>query len=65
MILNMAGIRQERPNKDPILNINKRLYRQSLNKKFDTHFESIEELEKIDSVSFLEIKLLTKNSRGK
>ena len=35
----MDSIRQERPNKGPILNFNKTHYRQSLNKKFDTHVE--------------------------
>ena len=33
----MNGNKQERPNECPILNFNKRLYRSSLNKKFDTH----------------------------
>ena len=37
MILNMDNIRQERSNEDLILNVNKKLYRQSLNKIFCTH----------------------------
>ena len=36
---NFKRFRQEMPNEGPILNSNKRLYRQSLNKKFDTHDE--------------------------
>ena len=32
-------MRQERPNERSILNFNERHHRQSLNKKFDTHFE--------------------------
>ena len=35
----MDNIRQERPNEGPILNIHKRHYSQSLNKKFSTHLE--------------------------
>ena len=35
----MEDIRQERSNKGPILSFNKRLSRQSLNKKFGIHFE--------------------------
>ena len=35
----MNDIRQERPNEGPILNFNKRLYKQSLNKKFGIHVE--------------------------
>ena len=52
IILNMDGIRQERPNEGPIWNFNERLYRQSLNKKFGTHvrkimvFKSLENYEK-------------------
>ena len=30
----MDGVRQERPNRGPIFNFNKKLYRQSLNNKF-------------------------------
>ena len=37
MILNMDNIRQERSYEDLILNVNKKLYRQSLNKIFRTH----------------------------
>ena len=35
----MDNIRQERPNNGPILNVNKKLYTQSLNKKFRTRVE--------------------------
>ena len=35
----MGGIKQGMPYKDPILNFSKRLYRQSLEKKFGTHVE--------------------------
>ena len=35
----MENIRQERPNEVPILNVNKKLYTQSLHKKFGTHVE--------------------------
>ena len=37
MILNMDNIRQERSNEGQILKVNKKFYRQSLNKKFRTH----------------------------
>ena len=36
-IINMDDIRQERPNEDPILKLNKRLKQIALNKKFSTH----------------------------
>ena len=39
MIINMDDIKQERPNKGPILKLNKRLEKTSLNKKFDTHIK--------------------------
>ena len=35
----MDKTRQERPNEGPFLNVNKKLYRQSLNKTFSTHVE--------------------------
>ena len=35
----MDNIRQESPNECPILNVNKKLYRQPVNKKFGTHVE--------------------------
>ena len=62
----MDDIRQERPNEGPILNFNKRLYGESLNRKFGTHIEKymfFKTLKKINSVSFLEIKLLAENAR--
>ena len=37
MFLNKDDIKQERPNGGPILNFNKRLYRQYLSKKFEIH----------------------------
>ena len=37
MILNMDNIRQERSDEGQILKINKKFYRQSLNKTFHTH----------------------------
>ena len=45
----MGDISQERPNEGPILSFNKKLYRLSLNKRFDTHVENsivFKELEK-------------------
>ena len=35
----MDNIGQEKPKKGPMLNVNEKLYRQSLNKKFGTHIE--------------------------
>ena len=73
MIFNMGAIRQERPNESPILNFNKRLYSESLNKKFATLVKKSKSLrtwknkqclEKINSASFLEIKLLAENHCG-
>ena len=63
----MDGITQERPNECPILNFHKTHYRQSLNKTFGTHVEKsmfFKTLKKINSVSFLKIKLLAKNRLG-
>ena len=71
MILNMGDIRQESSNDGSILNFNKRLYRQSLNNTFSTNVEKSivfkkinSDLEKINSVSFLEIKFLADNAHG-
>ena len=63
----MDGIMQERPNECPILNFQNIHYRQSLNKTFGTHVEKsmvFKTLKKINSVSFLKIKLLSKNRLG-
>ena len=38
-MINMDDIRRERPNKDPILKLSKRLKAMSLSKKFNTHVE--------------------------
>ena len=63
MLLNKDDIKQEKPNGGPILNFNKRLYRQYLS-KFGTHVKKtmvLKTLKKRNSVSFLEIKLSAEN----
>ena len=55
----MSNIRQERPNKGPILKIRKRNYLQTVNKTFSTHVEK-----SMVSASFLKIKLLAENLCG-
>ena len=60
----MDDITQERPNKGPILNFHKIHYRQSLSKTFVTNVKKSMVLEKINSVSFLEIKLFVVNLCG-
>ena len=39
IIINMDGIRQERPNEDLTLKLNKKVKQTSLNKKFGTHIK--------------------------
>ena len=56
---------QERPNEGPFLNVNKKLYRLSLNKKFSTHVEKSMVFKnfKNKKIFLLEIKLLAENPR--
>ena len=39
IIINIDDIRQEKPNKSPILKLNKKLKSMALNKKFGAHFK--------------------------
>ena len=61
----MNDIRQERPNGGPSLMLNKRFKETSLNKKFGRHakeFMVFQALKKINSIAFLEVKLLAEKS---
>ena len=55
--MNIDDIMHEKLNIGPTLNFNEKLYRQSLNKKFDTHTHKqiydLQCLEKINNVAFL------------
>ena len=60
----MDDIKQERPNEGPILKLNKRLVKTSLNSKFGWHikkFVAFQTLKKINNIEFLEVKSLAEN----
>ena len=59
----MHDIMHEKLNLGPNLNLNERLYWQSLHKKLHTHKQiyDLQCLEKMNSVAFLKIRLLAGN----
>ena len=64
LLIIIGAIRQKRRNKGQILKLNKRLKQKSLNKDIGAKRQEIFVLlglEKINSVAFLEVKLLVEN----
>ena len=60
----MDDIRQERSSEGPTLKLNKRFKEMSLNKKFGTYVKesmTFQALKKINSIAYLEVKLLAEN----